>query len=55
MALACSWWPFSRPRKEPVEQVADRLEQAVTAQRKATDELRHLIHDARESRRRDPF
>ncbi len=49
--MACWWWPFSRPQKEPVDQVADRLERAVRAQHKATEELRHLIHDARESGR----
>ncbi len=53
MAMACSWWPFSRPAKEPVDQVAARLERAVTAQRKATEELRQLIHDAKESGRGD--
>ncbi len=53
MALACSWWPFSRPEKEPVDQVAARLERAITAQGKATEELRQLIHDAKESGRGD--
>ncbi len=54
MVVACSWWPFSRPEKEPVGQVAARLERAVTAQRKATEELRQLIHDAKESRSGEP-
>ncbi len=53
MAVACSWWPFSRPEKEPADAVADRLEHAVTAQRRATEELRKLIHDAKESGRGD--
>ncbi len=54
MTVAHPWWPFSRPEKEPVEQVADRLERAVAAQREATEELRHLIEDARESGHGDP-
>ncbi len=53
MALACSWWPFSRPEKEPVDQVAARVERAITVQRNATEELRQLIHDAKESERGD--
>ncbi len=53
MALGCSWWPFFRPEKEPVDHVAARLERAVTVQRKATEELRKLIKDARESERGD--
>ncbi len=49
--LACWWWPFSRQEKEPVDEVAARLERAVTVQRKATEELKQLIHEARESER----
>ncbi len=52
--MAHSWWPFCRPVKEPVDQVADRLDRAVKAQRKATEELRHLIRDAKESRSGEP-
>ncbi len=53
MDVACWCWPFTRPKKEPVDQVAARLERAVTTQRKATEELRRLIHDAREGGRGD--
>ncbi len=49
--MACWWWLFSRSEKEPVDQVAGRLDRAVAAQRKATEELRQLINEARESER----
>ncbi len=51
MVVACSWWPFSRPKKEPVDQVTARVEHALALQHQANEVLLKLVNDAKESER----
>ncbi len=45
-SVTLMWW--SRPRKEPSNDVAARLERAVESQRQATEELRELLNNVKE-------
>ncbi len=49
--MACWWWPFSRPEKEPVDQVTARVEHALALQQQANEVLLKLVNDAKESER----